>query len=194
MKVEDIELDKLAERIFKSSGPQMVAAGNKKAFKVVSIIIFVATLLWITFLYFNHSLNIATVSEAAILLVGIVALLMLAFTNDVFGKFTRKSMANIVLKKVSRDISIKNMDGIISIKDDGHLKIYRDMNNDELIIFHMAVAVGIVRASDLFSYNTLDALIDASSAADVQKTLTRCDIHIDINHLAKTLSNISNSK
>ena len=194
MKMKDEELDRLADRIFKASGPQMVAAANKKILKSLLIVISVAALLWITFLFFNHSLNIATISEASILLVGVVALVMLAFTNDIFGKFTRKSMANIVLKKVSRDISIKNMDGIISIKDDGHLKIYRDMNNDELIIFHMAVAVGIVKASDLFSYNTLDALIDASSAADVQKTLTRCDIHIDINHLAKTLSNISDSK
>lgn len=184
------EEDKMVEKLFLLSGRDAVERVNKKVFTLLWAITLISTILYWVYLYMSGSLNIATISESLIVVVGISALEVIGLINGWYGVGIRAGMANAILRKVSRDMVFENTEWTVTMKDGDNKKRYAAMNQDELKLFHLSLAIGLIKASPLLSKSDLNAVVDSGSKEDVVEALRASPVIIDINNLAARLAKL----
>lgn len=184
------EEDKMVEKLFLLSGRDAVERVNKKVFTLLWVITLISTILYWVYLYMSGSLNIATISESLIVVVGIFALEVIGLINGWYGVGIRAGMANAILRKVSRDMVFENTEWTVTMKDGDNKKRYAAMNQDELKLFHLSLAIGLIKASPLLSKSDLNAVVDSGSKEDVVEALRASPVVIDINNLAARLAKL----
>ena len=188
------DLDVLADRLYATSGREAADKANRKVFKFLFALLLIGSAAWMLYLYLTNALRIDTLAESAFIIVAIAGVITLGFVNEWYAFGVRAGMANIMLRKVSRDMAFNDRAWTVTMRQGDNSKCYSAMNEDERRLFHLSIAIGLIRPSTLLSKKDLAALVEARSAEDIKAALLESKSIIDIDSIASKLSKVKTNK